>query len=90
MQCHWAVNLKTFKINKMEKTLLQQAIDLNPERKDKKPLSVEEYELGVAWARGRITYRQIQTVMGYKNINSVYGLISKCFERYVYLKEAEI
>lgn len=65
-----------------EKTLLQKAMQIKTDRVDEK-LTDEMYELGLAWAKGHIGFRQMISVMGYKNNNSVYVLLANSFKKYV-------
>ena len=53
------------------KTLLEKAKEIGVKKCDT-PITEEQYELGVAWAKEEISLRQIQKVLGYKNANSAY------------------
>lgn len=66
----------------MGQTLLEKAKSLKPKRKNKNTFGDEEYELGISLIKGEISYRDVQTVMEFKNINSVYGLLIYSFKRY--------
>lgn len=66
----------------MEQTLLEKAKSLSPRRKNKNNFGDEEYELGISCIKGEISYRAVQTVMEFKNVNSVYGLLIYSFKRY--------
>ncbi len=63
----------------------QTLLDKAKKIKSRKPNNItdEEYELGVAWASGDITIKQISVAMEDMNISSVYVMLTKCFERYV-------
>lgn len=73
-----------------KETLLQKAKQIKVNKKGDRKLGDEEYELGLAWVKGEVTMRQIQTVMGYKNTNSSYTLIAQTFLRYFAEKEWKI
>ena len=62
------------------KTLLEKAKEIKTSQTKETNISEEEYQLGVAWAKGEISFRQIQKVLNYKNVNSVYGFLSHCFK----------
>ena len=62
-----------------KQTLLQKAKSIEGNRKE---VNDEEYELCLAWAKGELSFRQIQTVMGFPGINTVYVLLVIAFKRY--------
>jgi len=64
------------------KTLLQQVRELGP-NKNISVITDDQYELGLAWARGEVSIREITTVLKYKNVNSTYGFLSKCFKKLI-------
>ena len=62
------------------KTLIEKAKEIGEKRDVNQNITPEQYELGVAWAKGEVSLRQMQKVLGYNNVNSAYGFLSKCFK----------
>ena len=62
------------------KTLLDKAREAKGIKKEV-PVINEEYELGIAWAKGELSLRQIQKALRYENVNSSYVFLSRCFKR---------
>ena len=63
-------------------TLLEKAKKIKA-YKVRTKINDEEYELGLAWAKGEVSISQIQKSIGYKCNSSAYALLSQCFARYV-------
>ncbi len=61
------------------KTLLEKAKEITGKKKAT-VITEEEYELGIAWAKGEVSFRQIQKALEYKNVNSVYAFLTNCFK----------
>ena len=62
------------------KTLLEKAKEVKGVKKEC-AVTDEEYELGIAWAKGELSLRQVQKALGYENVNSSYVFLSRCFKR---------
>ena len=62
------------------KTLLEKAKEIGAKKIKRAPISEEEYELGIAWAKEELSLRQIQKVLGYKNVNTVYVFLTTCLK----------
>lgn len=65
-------------------TLLEKAKKINTTRKHRhSPPSDEEYELFLAWAKGEVTYTQIQKLLGISSGVMAYSRAFQYFKRYV-------
>jgi hypothetical protein len=61
------------------KTLLEKAKEIESKRMPS-VITEEKYDLAIAWAKGEISLRQIQKVLGYKNVNASYVFLANCFK----------
>jgi hypothetical protein len=62
------------------KTLLEKAKQLQTISNTKNDITEEQLELACGWAKDEISLRQIQKVMEYKNVTTVYTFLANCFK----------